>query len=360
MLRVGLVGLGFMGWIHWLAYRRVDASQVVAICETDEKKRTGDWTDIQGNFGPRGELVDLSGVATYDNLDQMLAESEFDLLDVCLPPSLHRDAVLQGLARHKHVFCEKPMALTADDCDRMVAGAKAAGRRLFIGHVLPFFPEYSVARDVANSAEYGRLLGGVFKRVISDPQWLKGFYDPARIGGPMIDLHVHDAHFIRLLFGMPTGVFSRGRLRGEVVSYCTSVFEFADPSLTVSCIAGVIDQQGRPFNHAFEIHFERATLQFEFAALADHAESMPLKLLDDRGHVIRPPMPASDEIAPFVAEIREVMDCVSADRDSPILHADLARDAIVMSQMQSEAVKRAFVEHGKSAPIPARSTDGRR
>ena len=48
-----------------------------------------------------------------------------------------------------------------------------------------------------------RLLGGHFLRVISDPLWLKDFYDPHRVGGPLVDLHVHDAHFIRLLFGMP-------------------------------------------------------------------------------------------------------------------------------------------------------------
>jgi predicted dehydrogenase len=341
MLRVGIVGLGFMGWIHWLAYRRVAGARVVAICESDAKKRSGDWTGIRGNFGPPGEVVNLRGIATFEDLGRMLAECELDLVDVCLPPSLHCSAVLQALAAGKHVFCEKPMALTAPDCDRMVSTARGADRRLFVGHVLPFFPEYEFARRLAVSGEYGRLLGGSFKRVISDPSWLKDFYDPRRIGGPMIDLHVHDAHFIRLLFGMPQAVLSRGRMRGEVVSYCQSLFRFADPSLVVGCTAGVIDQQGRPFNHGFEIHFERATLQFEFAALADRSEWMPLKLLDDRGQVLRPmgaEQDAGDEIGPFAAEINEVVRCIEAGCDSQVLGGDLARDAIVISQMQSEAI----------------------
>ena len=71
MLKVGITGLGFMGWIHWLAYQKIDEVQVVAVCEADAKKLTGDWTSIQGNFGPPGEQVDLSNVATYFDMDEI-------------------------------------------------------------------------------------------------------------------------------------------------------------------------------------------------------------------------------------------------------------------------------------------------
>lgn len=338
MLRVGIVGLGFMGWIHWLVYKRLPGIEVVAICETDPVRRTGDWRSIRGNFGPHGEQVDLSKVRVYESIDRMLSEGGLDLVDICLPPSLHCDTVLRALDAGHHVFCEKPMALHVADCDRMVARANAAQRRLFVGHVLPFFPEYSFARETVRSGAYGRLLGGTFKRVISDPQWLKDFFDPNRIGGPLIDLHVHDAHFIRLLFGMPVRTRSRGRTRNGVVSYCNSLLEFADPAITVNCISGVIEQQGRPFNHGFEIHMERGTLQFEFASFQDRSESMPLKLLTDRGDVIRPALFAADDIAGFVAEISEVMQCLATDRDSEILGGQLARDAIGICHLQASAV----------------------
>ena len=112
----------------------------------------------------------------------------------------------------------------------MVKTAEAAGKQLMIGQVLPFFPEYAFAYEAVRSGKYGRLLGGHFKRVISDPQWLKDFYDPKKVGGPMLDLHVHDAHFIRLLCGMPKAVFTSGRMRGEVAEYFTSQFLFDDPA----------------------------------------------------------------------------------------------------------------------------------
>ena len=191
------------------------------------------------------------------------------------------------------------------------------------------------------------MLGGRFKRVISDPQWLEGFYDPNKIGGPLFDLHVHDAHLIRLLFGMPSGVYSSGRMRGEVVDYCDSIFQFDDPSLVVSSTCGVIDQQGRPFMHGYEIHLERATIQFDFQAFTDEPETMPVKLLTEDGSVVRPELGDGDPVLGFRREIEEVTKCVSENRTSEILSGSLARDAIEICQMQSRSVKeRRFVSVG--------------
>ena len=116
----------------------------------------------------------------------------------------------------------------------MVEASRTSGKQVLVGHVLPFVPEYAAARRMIDEGRHGKLLGGSFKRVISDPTWLKDFYDPTKVGGPLVDLHVHDAHLIRLLFGMPTAVASQGRMKGDVVAYCQSMFRFPDRSLVVS------------------------------------------------------------------------------------------------------------------------------
>src|SRR6185436_1655197 len=141
MINVGIAGVGFMGWIHWLAYKKVPGIRVAAISSRDPKRRAGDWRNIKGNFGPPGEQVDLKGVKAFETLDAMLADPSIDLVDLCLPPHLHLEATLKAFAARKHVFCEKPLALTEDECGRMVEAARKADRRLFAGHVLPFVPE---------------------------------------------------------------------------------------------------------------------------------------------------------------------------------------------------------------------------
>lgn len=341
MLNIGLVGVGFMGWIHYLAYRKVKGVRLAAVCTRDPIKLSGDWRGIQGNFGPPGEQVDLTGVAQYSDVEGLLGDSQIDVVDLCLPPHLHAEVAIAALRAGKHVFVEKPMALTAADCERMVKAADKAGKQLLVGHVLPLLPEYATARKLIASGKYGKLLGGYFKRVISDPLWLKDFYSPTGAGGPLIDLHVHDAHFIRLLFGMPTAVTSQGRLRGEVVEYCNTQFQFADPTLAVSAASGVINQQGRPFTHAFEIHLEKATLFFEFAVLADGQNiATPLTVLTSKGKVERPKLPAGDPmLAAFDAEIKEVAQSIRGNTPSALLNGELARDAIILCHKQTQSVR---------------------
>ncbi len=340
MIRVGIAGIGFMGWIHYLAYQKVRGVKLVAVAEPNEKRLSGDWRDIQGNFGPPGEVVDLSSVACYSDYREMFADPNVDLVDICLPPMMHAEATIAAVNAGKHVFCEKPMALTTGDCRRMVAAAERNSRLLFIGHVLPFVPEYAHALKIVRSGKYGQLLGGSFKRVISDPLWLKDFYDPNGCGGPMLDLHIHDAHFIRLLFGQPTAVTSRGRMRGEVAEYFQTFFQFDDPNLVVSATSGVVNQQGRPFTHGFEIQLEKATLNYELGVYADGIEVMPLKALPAKGGVMRPKLSGGDMPSSFVDEIKEVIKCVQAGTPSATLDGDLARDAVVLGHKQTESVRK--------------------
>jgi predicted dehydrogenase len=350
MIRVGIVGIGFMGWIHWLAYQRMGGSRVTAISTRNPQRLAGDWRGIQGNFGPPGEQVDLAGVSKYANLDQLLADSQVDLVDITLPNSLHADVAIRALDAGKHVLCEKPMAMALADCERMVAAAKKANRLLMIGQVLPFFPEYDWSRQVITSGKYGRLRGGAFRRVIADPTWIKDFWSPEHIGGPMLDLHIHDAHFIRLMFGMPQEVTTAGRVRNSscvsethdnsLPEFWHSQFRFADPNLVVEATCGTIGQQGRPFTHAFEIHLEKATLAFDFAVIGGEGRYLcePM-LLDSAGGIERPKLPGGDPVDAFVNELREVTRSINDGKTSEILGAILAQDAIRLCEKQSESLQ---------------------
>lgn len=339
MVRIGLVGIGFMGMIHFLSYRKVRGAKVVAICETIQKRLAGDWRGIQGNFGPPGEQMDLRGIATYERLDELLADPQVDVVDICLPPALHADVTIRALRAGKHVFCEKPMALTSKDAARMDEEARRARRLLMIGHVLPLFPEYAEALKVVRSGQYGGLRGGHFKRVISDPLWLKDYYDARKIGGPMLDLHIHDAHFIRLLFGMPTQVHSTGRMRGEVAEYFQSQFLFADANLVVSATSGVIPQQSRPFLHGFEIHLESATLVYEFGIVDGAPRTlMPLTLLPTKGKPKTPKLGDGDPLLAFQAELGQVVKGIKENRPASFLTSELARDAIRICQCEQESI----------------------
>src|SRR5438874_11557593 len=111
MVGIGIVGIGFMGMIHYLAARNLAGGGVVARCSRDGKKRAGDWTSIQGNFGPRGTQMDLSGKATYAEFDDLLADPQVQLVDLCVPNDEHARLATRALEAGKHVLVEKPIAL---------------------------------------------------------------------------------------------------------------------------------------------------------------------------------------------------------------------------------------------------------
>lgn len=341
MVNVGIAGLGFMGMIHFLCYQKVKGAKLLGLCEQDPVKLSGDWRGIKGNFGPPGQMMDLSKYKRTADLKELLADERIDMIDICLPPGAHADVAIAALKAGKHVFCEKPIALSPADARRMVKTARDAGKLLMIGHVLPFFPEYNFAYKTIRGGKYGRLLGAHFKRVISDPKWLTGYYDPKRVGGPMLDLHIHDAHFIRLACGMPSAVFTTGRMRGEVAESFTSQFLFEGDSLAVSATSGVIQQQGRAFTHAYEIMLEKATLLFDFAVIGDKPElTMPVSVLTADGKVTRPELGSGDPLDSFAAELTEVVKSVRSGKESSILGGELAADAVHLCQKETESLRK--------------------
>src|SRR5262249_24468880 len=226
MIRIGLVGIGFMGWIHYLATKRLRGAQLAAVCSHDPKKLAGDWRGIRGNFGPPGEVVDLSGVKKYDRLEALLADPDVDLIDVCNPTDQHPASANAALIAGKHVLVEKAIALTPQDADGMVALAKKAGKLLMVAQVLPFFPEFAYAAEAIRGGAHGKLLGGHFKRVISRPDWSAEIGDAAKTGGPAIDPHNHDTHFIGLLPGVPKAVFSAGGPEDDAVQYPATPYPY--------------------------------------------------------------------------------------------------------------------------------------
>ncbi|HWB07733.1 MAG TPA: Gfo/Idh/MocA family oxidoreductase [Pirellulales bacterium] len=337
MVHVGIVGIGFMGMIHYLSYKKVAGTKVTAICTRDKKKLAGDWREIQGNFGPPGQVMDLGPVARYENWQDLMADPKIDLVDVCLPPKMHVEVTIAALRAGKHVICEKPIALETADARRMVKAAQQSQRLLMIAHVLPFMPEFAFVRQAAVSGKHGKLLGGHFKRIISDPLWLKDFYDPATVGGPVVDLHIHDAHFIRLLWGMPKAVQSTGRGRGDVVEFINSQFLY-DADTLVTATSGVIQQQGRSFTHGFEVYFERATMTYDSSVLGgEPVVSMPLTVLTSRGKVERPKLREADA---FAAELADAVKAVRSNRPSELLAGELASDALTLCQKETESAQK--------------------
>ena len=330
MVNIGIVGIGFMGVTHFKAIEKVKGGRVKAICSRDRRKLRGDWRKIQGNFGGSGGVQDLSNVTCYDRIDSLLDDPGIDLVDMCLPTPMHAEWSLRALGAGKHLLLEKPIALNLKDADRIVSTAKKCGRHFMVAHVLRYFPEFRLIKDLAAGGEFGPVLAAHFKRNTSRPLW-RDPGDLERTGGPAIDLHIHDADFVQFLFGMPDAISSTGYLsRDGMVEYLSTHYHYGGRPVGVIAEGGWLSQQGCPFEQSYEIYFEEATLKFH-----SYWGQSPVLLTGD-GKTRRPRLARKD---PFVAELQEAVDAVARDRDSTILGGHSARDSLLLCLKEIQSVR---------------------
>ena len=336
-VRVGLVGLGMMGTTHFKSYQEIPGAEVVAVCDVEGRKLSGDWSKTAGNIDTgAAKQVDLSRLRTYSDFAAILADPEIDLVDLCVPTHQHAEKTMQALAAGKHVFCEKPMALASKLAHRMIRAAEKAGRLLAIGHVLRFWPEYLMMKEMIDSGRYGRVRSAYFVRLSPRPQWSwnNWLQDAGRSGAAALDLHIHDTDTIQWFFGRPAKVVAAGMFEGGGITHIVTDYRYAGGPLVVaeggwSCPAPF------PFRMEARILFESAAL--EYSSL----RSPTLTIYDDKtGKVEHPPVPAGSG---YTEELRYFVGCVaSGTPPARLLPADSAAAvAIVEAEIKSARSGRA-------------------
>lgn len=202
-LNLAVAGLGFMGATHLKALNDSSVARVAAVISSDERKLAGDFSGVGGNLDTTSSKIDLSGVKKFHRLEDALRDPEIDAVDLCLPTHLHAPAAIAALRSGKHVLVEKPMAATAEECDRMIAAAERAGKILMCAQVLRFFPMYSVLKP-------GPALSARFRRRCAAPGWGEWLKDKSKSGGGVFDLLIHDVDMMLHLFGEPRVVSATG------------------------------------------------------------------------------------------------------------------------------------------------------
>jgi predicted dehydrogenase len=96
----------------------------------------------------------------YDSVEALLADAEVDAVYIATPPYLHCEQTLAAARAGKHVLVEKPMALNAAECDRMIAACRSAGVHLHVAYYRRFYPKFVRAKQRIDEGVIGRILGG--------------------------------------------------------------------------------------------------------------------------------------------------------------------------------------------------------
>jgi predicted dehydrogenase len=257
IVNIGIIGLGFMGVTHIAGYAKVPGVRVSAVCTENPAVLAGDLSKIGGNIQFDSSLVDISGAQKYSRWQDLVADTNVDAVDICLPTVLHLTVATAALAAGKHVLCEKPMALTEADCERMIEAATAAKRVLMIGQVLRFWPEYMALQEFGSSKRAGALRSVTFVRQCGLPDWSKWLPVESLSGGATLDLLIHDIDQALLLCGMPDRVSAKKLGDGDGIM-ATLIY----PGGPEVRIQGGWFQPGAPLHMSFQAVADRGQVDF--------------------------------------------------------------------------------------------------
>src|ERR1043165_2537338 len=142
-VNVAVVGLGFMGVTHLRAYLQIPGARIAAVCDAARLPVNGVLQGVAGNI-KKSDDVDLGpSVKVYRKLEEVLADPEIELVDLCTPTQLHPEQAIAALKSGKQVFCEKPMARTSASAREILKVSQSAPGFLMPAMCLRFWPGWS-------------------------------------------------------------------------------------------------------------------------------------------------------------------------------------------------------------------------
>jgi predicted dehydrogenase len=325
MLKVALIGVGFMGRMHSTVYGELENARVTAVIDSDLERASKEASKHEA--------------PSFRRLEEAFDNADIDAVDICLPTDLHRNFTVLSANYGKHILCEKPMALSTEDADDMILAAKENEVRLMIAHCIRFWPEYARLTELNQTGEFGQLLSLNLTRYGEFPSWSVGNWlaDESRAGGAALDMHIHDTDFVLRLLGEPLEVQSFGTDDGRGIGQIFTTMNFADGA--VAHLEGGWNLPPKtPFKMAFRAIFENG------AAIMDGG---PLTLYPSHGEPRIPDFPKMaavgggniSDLGGYFHEIRYFVDHVLSGEPFEVTTPESSRQSLSLTLREIEQVK---------------------
>lgn len=310
---VCVIGVGRAGMVHARNFRwHVPYAKLVALVDTDEERARAAANELGlGNH-------------FYTDLEQALRAVSFDAVVITTPTFTHARLALQAAEAGKHIFCEKPMALTLEECDQMIEAAQRAHVILQIGFMRRFDPPFVEAKRQIDEGAIGRPL---IVRTLTrgpglPPEWA---HDIRFSNGMLAEVNSHDFDTVRWLGGGEfTNIFARaGSFKVPEIRqrypgfYDTATVSIALDNGTMGMIDGVC-----PADYGYDARAE--VVGTEGVLVIGPLQAQPVNRITKPGNVVAPRIPSwpvrfalayQAEAAHFVECIREGKQPLVGGRD---------------------------------------------
>lgn len=302
-MNIGILGTGF-GAYHASLFASLEEVNRIVIFGRNKAK-------LQ-------ELKEDLGVEISTSIDEVISDPSLDLIDICLPSTLHSKYAVDALKAGKNVFCETPVCLSSEDARAMLEAEKTYGKRIFVNQFIKFDHAYSYLYNAVHSEQYGKLLRVSLQRETA-PLW--GDLGLHKIAA---NLMIHDLDFITWLPGnLPLSAVwgTSGGKDGQalVLAY------FDTPDVSAEIIVSSQMPKDYPFTVGYEAYFEQAKLVFQESDYADG--SIDAKLYEYGGFGKQEII--LDKLNPYEKSLRYALQTFQSGEESIISleHAVIAAEA---------------------------------
>ncbi len=198
-VQIGLIGAGGIGRHLAWQLRPLSEARLAGVYDADAELAQRAATELE--------------VPAYESLEALLQDPVIDACILATPPHTHYELGMQILQSGKHLFCEKPLALTVEHCDALLQAAQQAGRVLMVGQVLRLFPLFWQSKQWLQEGVIGEPVAVHLQRRGHELNLFKEGWraDPALSGGVLLEMNVHELDYLRWLFGEFKVVAAQGR-----------------------------------------------------------------------------------------------------------------------------------------------------
>lgn len=293
-MKVGLIGLGGMGFVHFNCYRKMEGVEIAV-------------ADIRVDMAK--EKIKDDTVPVYASYKEMIEKENVDFVDVCTPSYMHTEMTVYALEHGKHVICEKPMSISSAEAEKMIDASERCGNLLMTAHVVRFMAPYVYLKSVVDSGELGRPVHVIMHRLSEAPKWSweNWMLNTEKSGGVTLDLSIHDIDFMQYVFGQPKSLQASYRDIKDNTNYVSSTFYYDGFSVNT---VGAWYNASIPFQAEYLAVFENGYVESKGGKVKKNGQEVSLDTGDtseDTGINLSGADGYSDEIRYF-------MECIKSGR----------------------------------------------
>ena len=260
---IGIIGFGFMGKTHlhaWLDAIEGGADARVMAIQCPEDLTSASAGNVETGAEEEVNPLDL-GITHHRDLDSFLADSRVEAVSLCTPTDTHVELATLVLLAGKDVLIEKPVALEAEEIEKLAKVAQENDRECMPAMCMRYWPGWSWLREQVKTGCLGPVHTAHFQRIGAIPGWSQDFYhDESRSGGALTDLHIHDVDFILSTFGSPATVTTSGNRNQMMTTYV-----YPEGPSSVTAEGAWYPAASYPFQMRYRVSFADGVADYDLA-----------------------------------------------------------------------------------------------